>query len=366
MPDSSSRVIICGAGVIGVATAYYLAQRGLAPTIIERCEVACAASGKAGGFLAQDWCDGSPLGPLARKSFELHAGLAQTFGADYGYRQMVTLSVTADQRRGRVLNLPELPEELDWLDGIGVPRGVLGTPATTAQVHPEQFTRTLLREACASGATVVTGCVDGLDVEAGQVRGVRVDGQMLAADVVVIAMGPWSTLAAQWLPVPRIHGLKGHSITLKPKTPVPAQALFVDYITIAGEQLAPEVYPRPDGSVYLCGVPDETALPESPDGITIQPDAGERLQEIAGLISSSLIESEVQRVQACYRPIYDDGLPLLGRVPGVSGAYLATGHNCWGILNGPASGLAMSELIVDGCAESVDLASFDPQRALIN
>ena len=42
----SARVVICGAGVIGAAVAYYLSLRGVAATIIERCGVACAASGE--------------------------------------------------------------------------------------------------------------------------------------------------------------------------------------------------------------------------------------------------------------------------------------------------------------------------------
>ena len=49
-------------------------------------------------------------------------------------------------------------------------------------------------------------------------------------------------------------------------------------------------------------------------------------------------------------------------MPGVAGAYVATGHNCWGILNAPASGEAMAELIVDGAATTLDLAAFDPAR----
>ncbi len=88
-----ARVVICGAGVIGAAVAYYLSLRGVAATVIERCGVACAASGKAGGFLALDWCDSSSLASLARKSFQLHAELAQTLGADYGYRRLTTLAV---------------------------------------------------------------------------------------------------------------------------------------------------------------------------------------------------------------------------------------------------------------------------------
>ena len=49
-------------------------------------------------------------------------------------------------------------------------------------------------------------------------------------------------------------------------------------------------------------------------------------------------------------------------MPGVEGAYVATGHSVWGILNAPATGEAMAELIVEGRARTVDLAPFDPAR----
>ena len=39
------QVVICGGGVIGAAVAYFLSLRGVAATIIERAEIACAASG---------------------------------------------------------------------------------------------------------------------------------------------------------------------------------------------------------------------------------------------------------------------------------------------------------------------------------
>src|SRR5262249_50441838 len=79
----AKHVVVCGAGVMGAAVAYFLADRGVAVTVVERSAVACAASGKSGGFLALDWCDGSELGPLARASFALHAELARRLGTDY-------------------------------------------------------------------------------------------------------------------------------------------------------------------------------------------------------------------------------------------------------------------------------------------
>ena len=88
------QVVVCGAGIIGASVTYYLAKRGVRCTVVERCSPACAASGKAGGFLARDWCDQNELGPLARLSYDLHAQLASELGAKViDYRQVDALSV---------------------------------------------------------------------------------------------------------------------------------------------------------------------------------------------------------------------------------------------------------------------------------
>jgi glycine/D-amino acid oxidase-like deaminating enzyme len=86
------RVVICGGGVIGACTAYFLSRRGIDVIVVERTEVAAAASGKAGGFLALDWCAGSPLDALARRSFALHAALPNEVAGDWGYRRMTAYS----------------------------------------------------------------------------------------------------------------------------------------------------------------------------------------------------------------------------------------------------------------------------------
>jgi len=90
--------------------------------------------------------------------------------------------------------------------------------------------------------------------------------------------------------------------------------------------------------------------------------ACDTLARAAGRVSTVLAAARITRRQACYRPVTDDGLPLIGRVPGITGAYVATGHGPWGILNAPATGLALAELITDGAAATLDLRAFDPAR----
>src|ERR1700682_5951938 len=88
--SSRKRIVICGGSAIGAAIAYFTSRRGARTIAIERHEVAGAASGKSGGFLALDWCRGSPLDRLARRSFELHAELSSELGNPWGYRRLTT------------------------------------------------------------------------------------------------------------------------------------------------------------------------------------------------------------------------------------------------------------------------------------
>jgi glycine/D-amino acid oxidase-like deaminating enzyme len=86
------------------------------------------------------------------------------------------------------------------------------------------------------------------------------------------------------------------------------------------------------------------------------------LEAMWSSMSPVLASAKILARQACYRPVTRDRLPLIGPVPGVAGAYIATGHSVWGILNAPATGEAMAELIVDGSTRTVDLSRFDPRR----
>lgn len=189
-----------------------------------------------------------------------------------------------------------------------------------------------------------------------------VDGEVIAGDAVVVAMGPWSALAAKWLPLPMVYGLKGHSLIFRTAQPVSAHALFVEYQAADGATDSPEVFPRPDGTTYVCGLSSEAPVPLDPATVAPDPGAPERLRVMTARFAPALAEAEVVAAQACYRPVARDGLPLIGRVPGPGGAYVATGHSVWGMLNAPATGEAIAELIVDASSSRVDLVPFDPAR----
>lgn len=347
------RIVICGGGVIGAATAYFLSQRGARPIVIERHEVAGAASGKSGGFLALDWCRGTPLDRLARRSFALHAELAEALGNPWGFRRLDTYGGHAAEGKtmGRIGGRPA---RLPWLNDRVTITGQLGGPETTALVEPRAFTAGLMRAAEALGAKVkhdtVTGLVQG---------GVALEsGETVEGDAVVIAMGPWSNFKG----LPHVYGLKGHSLVFRTGAAIPAEALFLEYQEASGEVLTPEIFPRADGTVWACAISSTAALPPDPADVAADAGAHARLETLCRSLAPALARAPIVARQACFRPVTEDGLPLIGRVPGMDGIYVATGHSVWGMLNAPATGEAMAELILDGRTQHVDLAAFTPDR----
>ena len=149
------KILVLGAGVIGAATAFFLARRGAEVQLVERAAPACAASGKAGGFLALDWCDGLPRASLSRRGFALHAELAREAADAVGHRPVETLLV-APSGGG---------EPAAWLGAGFHLLERLGEPTTTALVDPARLTRWLVERAVAAGARLSIGTPEGLEPE---------------------------------------------------------------------------------------------------------------------------------------------------------------------------------------------------------
>ena len=167
-------------------------------------------------------------------------------------------------------------------------------------------------------------------------------------------------------------GIKSTSIVFEASEQVlkePA-ALFCAEDSRFGTHL--EVYPRSDGSVYLCGiggsdyVEAERLAPggdcESADLILADPSRVQAAWDAFKSMSPTIGSSAPILSQACMRPCAPDALPMIGYVPNVDGAIIASAHNCWGILWSPITGQIVSELILEGESSCCDIRNFTPSR----
>lgn len=246
------------------------------------------------------WAYPSCIVPL---SYRLHAELAKEHnGAErWGYRALHCGSVTAKGKIHRPEPAPttgdlskegeeewkklpktksngknkiipaEIPRDLDWLDADSL-RGysVMGTPETTAQVHPYQFTNAIAELAAEKGAEIRLGSVTAIDYK-GPLGAQSVTYEdkatkeihTIPATDIVVAAGPWTSTI---FPEAPIEALRAHSVVIKAE--VSPYAVFTEIeiprnyaATRDGESrkrkhgkfVNPEMYARPDGTIYACG-----------------------------------------------------------------------------------------------------------------
>lgn len=418
------KIVIAGGGIVGNSIAYFLAQRRVPVTLIDPVGIAPCASGKAGGFLAKDWRDGTPLQEFQRKGFDLHQDLADCLGPSaIDYRRLTCKAVAVDASKRTKKPSNRKSKNLEWVDRGGVAgSSAMGGKRTIAQVHPKKLCQELWKYSESRGSTLKIGKVvkvlttsaspggggaarsaaeDGTRMEEAEedegeserLEAIELDdGTTIPADKLVIACGPWTEKARYWFPEhlqwywPEITGVKCHSVLVQaPRTL--SEAVFFerppsgrksrsaalrkdqdgDTTTeedklLTTEQLSSvEVYPRPDGDAYVNGLEgDEVLIEEEPGKEVVEEDAVKNLETALGQTSSMLEGLKAHTKQVCYWPETPDGLPILDRIEDFLGGstYVAAGHSVWGILQGPISGKAMSELILDGKSTTVDLSPF--------
>ena len=142
--------------------------------------------------------------------------------------------------------------------------------------------------------------------------------------------------------------LKGQILRLR-LPPAAAETRFSD---TDGNYMARKA----DGLVYVGTTEESVGFDETPT------DAARRqILRQAGRFVSAVSRAEVVKQTACLRPLSPDGLPILGAAPGLSGAYVATGHGRAGLLLAPGSAAALAAQIT-GESPAIDLTPFDPAR----
>ena len=371
--SAADRVYVVGGGAVGCSILYQLAQRGVPCTLVEGTQVAAAASGKAGGFLARNWGDGGPTQALHRESFRLHREWAGELGVT-SYRALPTLSVDPDG------DMQGGDGRCGWLDGTGSHQ-LMATETDTAQISPAEYTNAVYAAAVALGAEHVTGKLVGVDTASDQGGTVSLsglvleDGTTLPAERVVFSMGPWTAALEDLLPEGSIKvpmtGIWSTSLVYG-NVAETAQEPFALFCGEDDNGCHLEVYPRPNGEVYCCGLGGSREVnaaalrADDPSPATANDPDPRRVEAakatLEGLASWARRES-VATTQACMRPCLPDALPMLGKIASVKGAYVAAGHNCWGILWAPVTGALMAELICDKEVSVVpSIKPFSPER----
>ena len=365
----TSEVVIVGGGAAGCSVAYYLALAGVKSTIIEREGIGSQASGFSAGGLNPLQGTGipGPLSEVAMESYLLHQGLFPTLkeatGVDYQWRFVSLIKAAfGEQDLGEIQETFDTftatdgfeanildPEQLLDLEPRISPEVVKGVVARgNASLDSYKYTLALFQAAEKLGASVRSGTVQGLERSNGRVTGVFLDGGVLHCEHLVMATGPWSRIGETWLGayIP-VDPLKGEILRME----LPGGPLGYDMSGGGGS-----LYPKPDGLVW-CGATEDW---RGYDKSTTE-SARQRILKGAARLIPGIAKARLVLHTACLRPVTPDWLPIIGRVPGLDNAYLATGAGKKGILLSPAIGKSVADQITLG-ATQLSVGEFDPAR----
>ena len=356
---SSYDVVVVGAGVIGLACAWRVAERGLSVVVLERHEPGSGASGVAAGMLAPVTEVEFGEEALLRANLEaaalwprFDAELRRRSRSDTGYTRSGALVVAADRddaeelRRLHALQR-SLELDVEWLSGRecrrlepGLSPRVGGGVLARGDHHvdPSAVVRALAAALEREGGELARG-VAAASLELGDagVRGVRLDGgATVAAGHVVVAAGPWS---AQLAGVPEterppVRPVKGQILSLRGPAGRPLAERLVR---------TPRCYvvSRRDGRVVIGATVEERGFDTRVTGEGVL-----RLLEAAWEVLPDVAELEWLGARAGLRPGTPDNAPAVG-AGAVEGLVWATGHYRNGVLLAPLTAIAVADLVSD-------------------
>jgi sarcosine oxidase subunit beta len=316
---ATAGVVVVGGGVIGVSTAFHLAEAGVDDVLLlDRGALGSGSTVKAAGGVRAQFSDELNI-RLAARSLEL---LGQ-FG----------------QRPGQEIDLQRVGYL--WLldDGHCTPESVVLGYASAAR---------------RLGARLLTGVdVTGIRTSGGEVHAVVTDRGEVQTGTVVCAAGAWSAAVGGMVGVDLpVVPLRRQVLVTAPVPDVPPDLPFtIDFST--------SLYFHREGRGLLVGMSD----PDEQPGFQLgRSDAWlPRLAEAVERRAPRLLDAGLAGGWAGLYEVTPDANALVGQAPDVSRFLYATGFSGHGFLMGPATGEVVRDLVL-GRVPFVDLSPLDARR----
>jgi sarcosine oxidase subunit beta len=367
---ASADAVIIGAGIMGCAIAYSLAERGLTNVVVlERDAIGRGATADAAGGIRQQFSTETNI-RLATHSVRVWETFKERFDQDINLHQQGYLFLLTDRTEE-----PVFRENLALQARLGVPARWV-TPAEIAALNPHvrlddvyggtfcqedgwvdtySATSGYARAARRRGVAIrEESPVTGIRVEGGKVTGVESGGEVIATPLAVICAGPQTRpvgrLAEVEIPVDPYRRM---SFITEPFGELPKTLpMTIDF--------ASGLYFHPESGGFLFGMADR----DEPASFNKTVDDDWMVRTVEALVerAPAFENANVMRGWAGFYEITPDDNPVLGFVGEPEGLAVAAGFSGHGFMQGPAIGVCMAELLLDGAAQTVDIGAFRPSR----
>lgn len=357
------RVLVVGGGVIGLLSAYQLADAGLEVQVLDQRDVGREASWAGGGIVSPlyPWRYSPAVTALAHWSQDFYPQLGARLLAESGIDPEVHVTglywldledegeaLVWAKREGRPLTAVDIQSVYRAVPPLGPGFSHAVYMPGVANVRNPRLLKSL-REALQRMPNVTlleNAKATGFVREAERIVGVSTESGELRADRVVVAAGAWSggLLASLGLQLP-VKPMKGEMILFK------CAEDFLPRMVLAKGRYA---IPRRDGHILVGSTLEDVGFDKTPTQ-----EALESLRASAIELLPALADTEVVMHWAGLRPGSPEGIPYIGPVPGFEGLWLNCGHFRNGLVLAPASCQLLADLLL-GREPIIDPAPYAP------
>jgi glycine/D-amino acid oxidase-like deaminating enzyme len=356
-------VAIVGGGIVGTATAAFLAGAGMRVSLVERTAIAAGASGRNSGVVQQ------PHDPFLAALYHASLAIYRSLDAGSGGRLGLTAEPAGLLHIGReravveaIAGAWQAPDPATMPEVLGGDELRRLEPALAEDlvacrlrigfaVEPAAATLAFAAEAERAGVTMLVGREARLIVRNGVAVGVNIGGAIQSAGAVVVAAGPWTPElldpSGRWRPIRPIWGVVATVDLDHPPRHV---------LQEAGIGIEPDDADEPETGPATAGDGIEFSLVTAAGATSLgstflaaEPRPAELVEAIrahGARFVPGLADAPLVSLRSCARPVALDGRPLVGTVPWLERAFVAAGHGPWGISTGPATARLIADLVL--------------------
>jgi len=366
--NSTAEIVIIGGGIQGLSLAYHLTSKGVTDVcVLEMNTLGSGSSGRSASVTAHSFTSEHCLA-LVRLSFDALMRFPDELGGDPGYVPSGFLMLCGEQ------NVPDTRRNYAVLQRHGVESQLVdraGIAALTpglnlddialglytprdGHIDAHSIMMTYAQHARRMGAQFFEGVrATGLEIRGDRVAGVHTTAGTIATPCAVNAAGFRAREVAAWagMDLP-ITNYKRHIFTTGP-IPTYAGEFPFTYELEAGWYISRE------GPGVLIGMGKTESDEEDPqvDGSFL-----DQVVEHSMRRAPALAEAGIRGGWAGLRSLTPDDDPILGEAPHLKGFFNDCGWGGHGVMNAPAGGMVLADLILDGKTSLVDVHPFRADR----
>lgn len=360
-------VVIVGAGILGCATAFHLARKtGMRIIVVEKGSIASGMT-KRSGALVHTHQQNETESRLAIASLHDFQNWKALSGGTCGFTQTGCAIVGSEQHamalrkraeKIRVLSPQELQDLEPNANVDNISLAVYDPEAGYAD--PVQATQTLAARAKEYGVTFKTGTMlKSIRMDLGRVSGAETTTGDIEALTVVLMIGPWTDRLLKPLGIQiGLQNTRAQVVFFdRPAELKQGHTAFVDLTT--GVHFRPHTFGLTMGALNASNVEEKN--PDSFDESVSM----SFVADVQKRIAARLPAMEKARYIRGHAGVYDatlDGRPIISRVPGMDGLFVAAGFHNQGFALAPAVGACVAEMVADGETSTVDIRSLGLDR----